>query len=390
MKAKKNPSGRQPPRPPRAPVIIDQDGDDDDDREELEASEADNTDLDEELRALDEELGADASTAKVVVHKVVPNGESARCFSCPRPQFFSDQIREQWGPGTYSILVYLKGKIKARHRLTFAEPMKPAAAASPAAPADTSSTLRDLEARFDRDRARDLELMKLIVGARPQADPLQMQAQILSMMTTVKELTGGANAKSSGSDRSAIDLVLEGVKLAQRLGNGGAGGEGTNWGEVALGVVEGVKALTQTNAASPSATPALPAPASAERAAVAAPEPAPGAGETEEPNMLEKFRTHLQFLVRKAASGSDPELYADVAIDNLTELPEFMRALALDYLQRPDALDRLIKIEPAIGSHREWFQRCIEAIREQIREANSPPDPPDPLTDGGDSPEAGD
>jgi hypothetical protein len=346
-------------------------------------------DLDEELRQLDQELGEDASSAKVVVHKVVPNGDSQRCFSCPRMQFFSDLIREQWGAGTYSIMVYAAGKIVRRARLSFAEPIAKPPTVEPGVthPPSTyfsDSSLRDVETRFEqrleREQARHFELLKLFAGGRPQVDPLQMQGQILSMMTTVKELTG-SKTDGASSDRSAIELFLEGVKMAQKLGGGG--GEGTDWGAMTLSVVEGVKAIANETRAQQPMRPAL----------SLVPNPRPGDVPTatsldspEEPPMLEQLRKQLQFLVRKAAGGANPELYGEVAFDNISELPEFIQKLAIDYIRRPDCLERLIALEPAIASHREWFQKCVEEIRRQ----DSPQESPGALTEEGADPEGGD
>lgn len=378
---------RTKPKTTRKQVTVPVDDDADDDLElETAAADQEEVDLDEELRSLDEELGADASTAKIVVHKIVPNGESQRCFACPRPQFFSDLIREQWGAGTYSLMVYHRGRLKARHRLTFAEPLARPSAPAPATPAATPGATdleARLEARFEREQSRMFELMKMLSG-RGQSDPLQMQQQILGMLATVKELAGTKDGGNGSSDRSAIDLVLEGVKLAQRLGGNGAGGEGTNWGEVILGVADGVRTIVETHrtaprAALPRATSAAPATTPAADPAAADPVADPAADlhtHGGEDDMQEQLRKGLQFLVRKAAAKKEPSLYADLAIDNLEELPPFVQPIVLMYLQREDCLERLIAIEPAVANHREWFGELVAEIRRHL----SPQNGDEPLT----------
>jgi hypothetical protein len=355
------------------------DADDDDDRDELleGADSAADLDLDEQLRELDAELGDDAA-AKVVVHKVIANGDSQRCFSCPRSQFFSDKIREDWGAGTYSVLVYVNSRIRKRARITFAEPLARLTpiAATPASSStfDASTALRALEARLDAEAARNFELMKLLAGgARPPAvDPLQVQQQMLTMLSTVKELTAPA---SSSTDRGSVEVFLEGMKMAQKFAAGGAG-ESTDWSGIALGVVEGMRALAQSQPAARPVVRALPAPSITDTTPASSPASDSGEGDTD---MFAKLKEQLQFLVKKAAAGSDPELYADLVVDNLGDLNPMMQSLAVEYLKADDCLERLGAQEPGVLVHREWFARCLEEIRRVLSAQSAAPS----LTGGG-------
>lgn len=347
------------PRRPPAPPVIDVDEDDDD----LPLAGELEEDVDEELEALRHELGEDVNRGRVVVHKVVQNGDPQRCFACPLSQFFSDTIREQWGAGTYSYMVYVGNKLKTRGRITFAQPLTPSTTSSPASRDERS--LSDLETRFEqrleREQARHFEMLKLLTG-RPQLDPLQMQSQILTMLTTVKELTG---ARGEDSGRTSIDLFLEGVRMAQKFG-GGEGG--TDWGAIVESVVAGARALSQEQRRVPRALPS-PQPNGNPATAVT---PAT-AGETDEDaDMMGKLTKALQFLVKKAQAGASAELYADVTIDNIEELPAFLQPIVLDYLQRPDCLERLIQLEPAVAQHREWFTQLVTEIRRVLSEQAAP------------------
>lgn len=354
--------------------------DDDDDGAALVESTggADAADLDEELRALDAELGEDATAAKVVVHKIVTNGDSQRCFSCPRLQFFADDIPAKWGAGTYSVMVYANGRLVKRARLSFAEPITPPAPAAAPASTPASDVVTALERRLDQETARNFELLKILAGNRPAAaDPLQVQQQTLTLLATVKELTAPASSASGGSDRSAIDVFLEGVKMAQRLGGGGSGEGSTDWGGVVLGVADSLKTLAASSPpmpASPRILPARPAPTSSPTIAAAAASGDPNSNNTTEgsDDMLEKLRAGLQFLARRAAAKSDPTLYADVAVDSLGELPSFLQTIALDYIQRADCIERLAQIEPAVLAHRDWFAQCLEEIRRVLSTQTGP------------------
>ena len=363
MKTSKSPS-KKPARPrPTAQELEDLE---DEELQEIGAGELEE-DVDEELAQLRQELGEDVNRGRVVVHKVVQNGDPQRCFSCPLSQFFSDTIREQWGAGTYSYMVYVGNKLRTRGRICFAEPKAPAATLLPVTPREESRAFSDIESRleqrFEREQARHFELLKLLTG-RPQLDPLQMQQQLLQMLTSVKELTGGGAA---AGDRSSIELFLEGVKMAQQFGGSGEGGA-TDWGAIVASVVEGAKALSheQTRAA-PRALPAPGVNGTPPPPATAA------AADSEDEDMMGKLQKALQFLVRKAQSGANAELYADVAIDNVGELPGFLQPIVLDYLKREDCLERLIQVEPAIAQHREWFTQLVAEIRRVLSEQNDSP-----------------
>lgn len=373
MKAKKTPTRKQP-------RVTDVELEDDD--FEAAAGELEE-DVDEELAELRQELGEDVNRGRVVVHKVVQNGDPQRCFSCPLSQFFSDSIREQWGAGTYAYMVYVGNKLRTRGRISFAEPKTPAPATpSTPPPRDELRSLADLEARFEqrleREQARHFELLKLLTGNRPQLDPLQMQQQLLQMLTSMKELTGNA-----GGDRSSIDMFLEGMRMAQKFG--GAEGGGTDWGAIVASVVEGARALSVEQQRG--ARRVLPPPASPGNGTTTVPasSPASTSSTEEDDDMMGKLQKALQFLVRKAQSGANAELYADVTIDNIGELPGFLQPIVLDYLGREDCLERLIQIEPPIAQHREWFTQLVGEIRRVLSERNGAA----PLTDDPASPDSG-
>jgi hypothetical protein len=61
------------------------------------------------------------------------------------------------------------------------------------------------------------------------------------------------------------------------------------------------------------------------------------------------FAAQLAELVKRAENDSDPALYAMFILDNVAE------AQVRAFIERPDALAELIRVNPAVNDHLEWF-----------------------------------
>lgn len=77
------------------------------------------------------------------------------------------------------------------------------------------------------------------------------------------------------------------------------------------------------------------------------------------------FRVYLDSLVKKAAGGSNPELYAEYILDNAPE--DQVRK----FLGQPDALEQLAAINPGVAEHRAWFEALRDATLGML-EAGAP------------------
>jgi hypothetical protein len=71
---------------------------------------------------------------------------------------------------------------------------------------------------------------------------------------------------------------------------------------------------------------------------------------------------YLGFLVSKAQADADPELYAEMVLDNLTDeqlIPMLNRGPAL--------IDDFIAAVPAVANHRPWFESLIAAVTNALK-----------------------
>ena len=94
--------------------------DDDEDEEDLEAALAAAPGLPlpsssgDEVEEMLEQLGAQASSARIIVHRITSNQDPEECIDCPLSTFSKDRLREQFGAGVYSCEVRHKGTIRRR------------------------------------------------------------------------------------------------------------------------------------------------------------------------------------------------------------------------------------------------------------------------------------
>jgi hypothetical protein len=85
-------------------------------------------------------------------------------------------------------------------------------------------------------------------------------------------------------------------------------------------------------------------------------------GGSDVPDLMQLLASQLPQLVGRAANDSDPELYANLIIDNIP--PEIDLSPLVAFLERPDWFGELQRIEPHIGPYRGWFDSLRAALLE--------------------------
>ena len=69
---------------------------------------------------------------------------------------------------------------------------------------------------------------------------------------------------------------------------------------------------------------------------------------------------YLDFLVKKAASGSNPDLYAELVLDNMPE------ALVRQFLADGDPVAKLARFDKRVSLHEQWFRDLGKAVTEAL------------------------
>jgi hypothetical protein len=200
-------------------------------------------------------------------------------------------------------------------------------------------------------------------NAAPAFNPAEMQASLIQSLAALKSMTD----KPDTAPADPVAMLIQGITLAKEL-NPKEGD--TNSSDILL---EGIKQFapaiaqaTQMGAArlspptngAPPAGPPLDPQASAD------------ADREKEVNMRNfMLKQQLTWLIKQAESGKDPDLYAELLLDQVGE------TAVLEFIAKPDALDQLAAINPGVVGQRIWFERLRDAILDLTA--------PDPTGEGG-------
>jgi hypothetical protein len=208
------------------------------------------------------------------------------------------------------------------------------------------------------------EAMKAFAGSQnntPVFDPVAAQASLMQQLASLKQMS-----EPKDQSKDAVNMLIQGLTLAKELGP--KDGE-TNSSDILLeGIKQFAPALVQGAQAMKEHAPGngaqLPPPDQ---------QAAADAAREKEMGMRQMvIRQQLGFLVQNAANGKNPELYAELLLDQLGE------KVVLDFIAQPDALEKLVAINADVATHSQWF----EALRNSILELTADTGDTDPIVTG--------
>lgn len=315
-----------------------------------------------------DEIGVDGS-AKYRVHRTSPSGFDGYIGTYTRDELSPDRIFEEWGGGRFRITVVDgKGAIRGNAILMVAGKPKhksePASAPQPVAQQGAGELAGVLSAiQASNVAAREAQgaqitllttlLTSLINKEAPKQPPPPDPLAMLEKAANILKPRG-----DSGAD--AVKMLLQGMEIANKFGGGG---HEPGMADVFL---EGFKTIKEAvdkvpNAHRPrSAQRRIAAPPGAVPAAeVAAPAP-PAEPVTDAMRQDRWIKQQVEFLVVQASRQKDPELYAELFLDNL---PAF---LAEEEAQRrmsdEGELRKMAEAVPAVMNYLPWFEKFREAV----------------------------
>ncbi len=278
-----------------------------------------------------------------------------------------EKCRDNYGTGDYRIHIR-KGSRLVKNAPFSVEAKKepdPAILQQQNSGMDMTAIFAMMQENNNRTMQMFTEAMKAFAGQNnnaPTFDPIAAQTAMIQSVATLKGL-----AEPKDDSKNAVAMLIQGLTLARELGP--KDGE-TNSSDILL---EGIKqfapaiaqATTMGRAARPGNGAALPAPGDEETAGDAARETEMGLR-----NVL--LRQQLGFLVKQAEGGKNPDLYAELLLDQLGE------TVVLDFLAKDDALAKLVEINPGVAGQQIWFEK----LREAILELTAPDTAGDTVTEG--------
>lgn len=186
-------------------------------------------------------------------------------------------------------------------------------------------------------------------SSAPQFDPVAAQASLMQQLISLKQLS-----EPKDESKGAIEMFIQGITLAKDLAP--KDGE-TNTADILLKgleyfaptIAEATKQAQLRGANTEQQKPGFSQPQNGEANADAQREQEMGMR-----NLV--LKQQLAFLIAQAKSGKDPELYAELLLDQVGE------ERVLEFVGQPDAMKKLIELNPEVKSVEVWFDRLRYAI----------------------------
>lgn len=361
-------------------------------------------DIDNQLNAMFSEFGGDDDMPefKIRVYRPIKNSaELSYCFSCsPSDLPILDRLRDEWNGGQFEVRIYKDGKIFKRRKLFVEAP--PAQRQPERQQSDMQPVLAAMSSMADRME----RLMEQRQPQPQQTDPFAMITQMAQAMQTMQGLT------PQPQQRDPVDLLVTGMKLARESGGGSGDDTGSNVFDLLKSTVNtfgGPLASAMEKISQMPMQPVMPGmnPAGAMPMQPAMPhiptqppapvhtsqpvmqpnpaprheptQPAPSTQTTEQENDMDyMLKMQLGLLVNYAKKGVDVEGPANTILDAMgdNEVSEF--------INRPGALDELVKVNPEVAKHRAWFEDLKNCINDMLTNDEPAPDNQGDLNPGPD------
>ena len=284
-----------------------------------------------------------------------------------------ERARDHYGTGDYRVHIRKGPRIVHNRPFSVEAKQAPDPALAPAANQGLgiAEVIAMMQSSNDKMALMFSETMRAMGEAMksnqaPAFNPAEMQASLIQSLAALKSMTEKPDTPPS----DPVAMLIQGITLAKELNP--KEGE-TNSSDLLL---EGIKQFapaiaqaTQLGAArlgAPGNGGMLPGPpADGQTAADAAKEKELGLR-----NMM--LRQQLAFLIKQAENGKNPDLYAELLLDQLGE------TVVLDFIGKDDALEQLGKVNPGVMGQRIWF----EALKAAILELTAPGDAGDTGLEG--------
>jgi hypothetical protein len=307
------------------------------------------------LLALD---GSDGIRYTVHKEPTKPGEKRAYCNTYSSEELSLDAIRSTFGGGTYRITGRdAQNQYTTSKQVTILDLPKPPAVLNGGeylarGERSSSEALTILTKMFESQSA----MLSAVLSRPPAVVPPGPSA--MELVSLIKALS-----PDKGSD--PVKTLLDGLKLGRELG----GSSETGMMDVALKGFEALQPLLAAQAQ------AHPAPVAQAPAAPRLPHPSPPINpappqkteaEMDLLNKLNWLKATAASLCMQASKNKDPELYAEVMMDNL---PPFVTEEEIyERMSAPDAVAQLAKVHPGVAQYAEWFTRFRQAVLDSFDE----------------------
>lgn len=339
----------------------------DDEDEDVHGSES-GQELDELSQVLSE---LDSSGAAIIKVERMREGKRPEYVGDMSPSSFTlAQLQERFGGGEYALTVFDSARrYVKRTTVAIAAPLKPPAPAA----VESSGFEKIASTMVEQMQAQSQLLQALLLQGRTApaaADAATMRRQLLEEMQLMKGIMGSGQVMSPDK---VLELLMKGMEIAKETGGGGD----TGWTDIAGKAIdvlgEPLAALLSSSAMVSATAPVASQEATSAGALMPPVQQQKNAAVV--PMLNPMVKQYVSFLVRKAAAGADPTLYAELVLDNVPE------AMVREFLADPDPVTKFAQFDARVLQHAEWFrdlgQACLEALNADAAAPGSGPSPAD-------------
>ena len=253
-----------------------------------------------------------------------------------------EYVKDEFGPGSYKVKIYVDGRVKVNQSFNIAEIEKTVAPVMHVQPQQNNLGMQELVMLLSSQQQQFLERMGTMIAGVLQGPS---RKEMLDEMLVYKQLFSSGENKGF-NPTEALDLLRQGMEFGKEL-NPSQREPDTN--DILL---EGLKTFAPIVAG-----------AMAEKQNVVSERKA----EATTPQIERSENVHeivlrqaIGFLVTKAKEGADPSLYAELVLDNAGD--DILRVFVAD----PNWFDQLSQINEEVKSYPEWFGELKKSIIEML------------------------
>ncbi len=319
-----------------------------------------------------------ASTSRITVYRIVKNQPPSYVFECDPSSFSMDDLRDKYNGGEFRLYIMKDGRLWKNMRVVV-EPKQIFSGHDPAPPAQ--SHVSELMAMMRDGFASQAAALREALAARngpSMFSGMDLPAVITAAaaaITALRPPPPPPAAPPPDTTAQAIDMFMRGMEIATNMRENAAPAD-NSIGGMLRDVLKSPVFAAAVQAAVPAPAPQAPIQRAANPTALPQPQPpqvshaktaAQPAQSQPQPDD-DMLGYYLGFLCQKAAAGTDPVLYAELVLDNLSD-----DQLGPMLARGPLLIEDFIAKYPPVAEHRAWFEAMIQAVRDAMEATDDAP-----------------
>ena len=315
-------------------------------------------------------IGGEASLNVYVLPKPGANRTKQFLMNCGITDYSLGElltlIQNGYGAGEYEVCGTVDGKIRARRRVSIGAALnKPeqvkVTLVEPVDPMRPMVEFLDKMLRQHTETMAGMLATVLTKLDRPAIDPMAIQRETLTTLASMRDVFAPPQVVTPTPTSSTFAQLKELLEIRSMLAGDASGAEDSN------PLMDMAKQFLPALLAGAAKTPPLTSVQQTMPAVRPIQTKAPPHPVGDSPMMI-KMIQDLQTLVKAARNNSDPDLYAELIVDQF-DLPQIK-----SFLEAEDAIDRLALFSNDVKLYRPWFEKLRSVILQWIRDAEAEQD----------------